>query len=277
MRLTSKRRFRSPDLDVANLRAVTGASIAVVTLAQVTTATLALRRGRPDYADAVWGPGLAAVSLVGALVGRGDPWRRWALAAVTTGWAVRLERQMLGRLSGSDEVDPRYQEFLDGDSTPKVAAKVFLTQGLSQLVVSAPLQLAAASTVARSRRRWLAPTGLAVMVAGAVVEALADRQKRQFTQLDDEDKPDVLDTGLWGWSRHPNYFGDSLLWDGAYLASAASSPAGWALPAPALMSYILMFATGAKRTERHMKGRPGYSDYQDRVAFFFPRPERSAS
>jgi len=263
----------SAPLDVTNLRAVTGASIAVVTLAQAATATLALRRGRRDYADAVWGPGLAAVSLVGAVVGRGDPWRRWSLAAVTTAWAVRLERQMLSRLHDSDDEDPRYQEFLDGDSTPMVVTKVFLTQGLSQLAVSAPIQLAAASTLPRSTRRWLAPTGVAVMVAGTVVEALADRQKQQFTQRDDEHKPDILDTGLWGWSRHPNYFGDSLMWDGAYLAAAASSPAGWALPAPALMSYLLMFATGAKRTERRMQDRPGYRDYQQRAAFFFPRPQ----
>jgi steroid 5-alpha reductase family enzyme len=269
--------LRRRGLDTGNLRAVAGASAAVVTLVQAVTATVALRRGRPDYADAVWGPGLAAISLVAATVGRGDARRRWALAAVTTGWAVRLEKQMVGRMAGTDEVDPRYVEFLDGASTPTVLAKVFLTQGLSQLVVSLPLQLAAASTLPRSSRRWLAPAGIAVMVGGAVVEALADRQKDRFTAADDGDfqggaKPDVLDTGLWGLSRHPNYLGDSIVWDGAYLAAAASSPAAWALPAPALMSYILMFATGARRTEKHMQDRPGYADYQQRVPFFFPRP-----
>ncbi|MEO6901094.1 MAG: DUF1295 domain-containing protein [Mycobacteriaceae bacterium] len=261
-------------LDVANLRAVAKVSAAVVTLAQTATAVVALRSGRRDYADAVWGPGLAAVSLVGAVVGRGDPWRRWSLAAVSTGWAVRLERQMVSRVRGSDDEDPRYTEFLEGASSAKVVAKVFLTQGLSQLVVSAPVQLAAASALLRSRRRWLAPAGVAVMVAGAVVEAMADQQKQQYKAREDEQKPEVLDTGLWAWSRHPNYFGDSLVWDGAYVAAAASSPAGWALPAPALMSYLLMFATGAKRTERRMQDRPGYSDYQKRVAFFFPRPPR---
>lgn len=265
---------RSRRFDVTNLRAVAGVSAAAVTLLQAATAVVALRSGRRDYADAVWGPGLAGVSLVSAVVGRGNPGRRWSLAVVSTGWAVRLERQMLSRVRGSDDEDPRYTEFLEGDSTPRVVAKVFLTQGLSQLLVSAPVQLAAASTLPRSPRRWLAPAGVAVMVAGTVVEALADRQKQQYTQRDDEQKPKILDTGLWGWSRHPNYFGDSLVWDGAYLAAAASSPAGWALPAPALMSYLLMFATGAKRTERRMQDRPGYSDYQRRVAFFLPRPPR---
>lgn len=111
------------------------------------------------------------------------------------------------------------------------------------------------------------------MLAGAAIEGLADYQKDQFQQLGD-DKPDVLDTGLWGWSRHPNYFGDSVVWDGAWLAAAASSPGEWTFPAPVAMSYLLIFATGAKRTEAKMQERPGYRDYQQRVAFFFPRPAR---
>ena len=71
-----------------------------------------------------------------------------------------------------------------------------------------------------------------------------------------------------------DYFGDSLVWDGAWLAAAASAPSALTLPAPILMTYLLMFATGAKRTERRMQDRRGYHDYQRRVAFFFPRPQQ---
>ena len=110
------------------------------------------------------------------------------------------------------------------------------------------------------------------MIAGALTEALADRQKSRYTELNEDEQPRVLDTGLWGWSRHPNYFGDSLVWDGAWLAAAASAPGALTFPAPILMSYLLMFATGATRTEARMRDRPGYRDYQARVAFFFPRP-----
>jgi steroid 5-alpha reductase family enzyme len=261
-------------VDVANLRSVVAYSALTVTAVQAATASLALVRGRRDYADVVWGPGLAAVAAVGALAGRGDRPRRWGLAAIAAAWAARLEHQMLARVRGSDEEDPRYTEFLEGDSTAKVVMKVFVTQGLSQLIVSAPLQLAAASRLPRSARRWLAPTGLAIMITGVVIEALADRQKSRYSKLDDDEKPDVLDTGLWGWSRHPNYFGDSLVWDGAWLAAAASAPGALTVAAPMIMSYLLMFATGAKRTERRMQDRPGYRDYQRRVAFFFPRPHR---
>jgi steroid 5-alpha reductase family enzyme len=264
-------------VDIKNLGRVTGASAAVIAVLQAATAVVAVRRGRRDYADGVWGPGLAAIALTSAAVGSGDKWRRWTLAAATAAWAARLEWQMIGRLRHSDEEDPRYTEFLDGDSTGAVVAKVFVTQGLSQLLVSAPVQLAAASPLPRTARRWLFPAGIAVMLAGAVTEALADRQKAQFQQRGDDDKPDVLDSGLWGWSRHPNYFGDSVVWDGAWLAAAASAPGAWTIPAPAAMSYLLIFATGAKRTEARMQERPGYRDYQQRVAFFFPRPAKTTA
>lgn len=261
-------------VDVKNLRRVVAAAAGVTTVVQAATAVAALRNGRRDYVDAVWGPGLGAIAVTAAAVGRGDPVRRWGLAAVTSLWAARLGGQIAGRLRTSDREDPRYTEYLAGDSTAAVVGKVFVTQGLAQLVVSAPLQLAAASALPRTARRWLLPAGLAVMVAGAAIEALADRQKDRYRARTDEAKPPILDTGLWGWSRHPNYFGDSLVWDGAWLASAASAPGGWTVPAPALMSYLLIVATGARRTERRMQDRPGYQDYQRRVSFFLPLPPK---
>lgn len=272
----ARRTGREPQhVDVSSLRRVVGCSALAVTATQAATAAMALRRGRRDYADAVWGPGLAAVAIAGALAGRGDGPRRWGLAAISTAWAARLCHVMVRRIRGSEEEDARYTEFLQDDGTAKVVAKVFLTQGLAQLIVSAPIQLAAASRLPRGVRRRLAPAGLALMVAGALTEALADRQKARYTELTEDEQPRVLDTGLWGWSRHPNYFGDSLVWDGAWLAAAASAPGALTFPAPILMSYLLMFATGATRTEARMCDRPGYRDYQARVAFFFPRPPAS--
>lgn len=270
------------NVDTQNLRRVAAASAAVVTILQAGTAAFALRRSRRDYADGAWGPGLAAVAVTSAALGTGDPYRRWALAAITTVWAARLETLMLGRLRGSDEEDERYTEFLEGDSTPAVLGKVFGTQALAQILVSAPLQVAAASSLPTGPRRWLFPAGLVVMATGVVVEATADRQKARFmaekkrARANGEDAPDVLDSGLWGLSRHPNYLGDSIVWDGAWIAAAASAAGTWTLPAPVAMSYFLIYATGAKRTEAKMGERPAYRDYQRRVAFFFPRPQHDS-
>jgi steroid 5-alpha reductase family enzyme len=261
-------------LDRRNLRRVAGAAALVVGALQTATAVVGVRAGRRDYADPVWGPGLAGVALTGAVVGAGDPVRRWTLAAVTTAWAARLGWLTGGRARSAEEEDPRYTEYLEDDGVPAVVAKVVGTQGLAQLLVTAPIQVAAASTLPRGPRRALFPLGVALMVGGAVTEALADRQKDAYKARDDEDRPPVLDTGLWGWSRHPNYFGDSMVWTGAWVASAASGPAWPTIPAPVAMTYFLVFATGARRTERRMQERPAYRDYQRRVAFFFPRPPR---
>ena len=261
----------SSTTDRRNLLRVSLSSGLVVVLLQTVTAVLGLRRGRRDFADAAWGPGLAAVAITSASVGSGPRWRRWTLAALVTAWATRLESVMLGRLRSSHEEDSRYTEFLDGDGTATVVGKVFVTQAVAQLLVSAPVQVSAASTT-RGRRRWLFPLGVAVAVGGAVVEAVADRQKSAFKDQPKEQRPDILDTNLWGISRHPNYLGDSLVWDGVWIAGAASAPALITLPAPAAMSYFLMYATGAKRTEEHMEEREGYRDYQRRVPFFFPWP-----
>ena len=262
-------------IDVRNLRRVVTVSGAVATTVQAVTAVVAMRRGRRDYADGVWGPGLAAIAFASAALGNGDAKRRWLLAATTAGWAIRLEVLMMDRLRGTDEEDARYTEFLDGDSTVTVLAKVFVTQAIAQVLVSAPIQVAAASPLPRTARRWLFPVGMATMIAGAVVEATADRQKARFTERDRDERPEVLDTGLWGWSRHPNYFGDSLVWDGVWIASAASAPAGWTAAAPALMNYLLIYATGAKRTERNLQEQAAYRDYQKRVSFFLPLPARN--
>jgi steroid 5-alpha reductase family enzyme len=260
---------------VRGLRRIIAGSAVTVGVTQAATAALALPRHRRDYADAVWGPGLAAVAVVAAALGGGDARRRWGLAAVTTAWATRLAHQMVVRIGGADEEDPRYTEFLGDDGPAAVIAKVFLIQGLCQLVVSAPIQVAAACPLPEDRRRVLAPLGLTMMVTGAVVEALADHQKSRYSERDRDERPDVLDTGLWGWSRHPNYFGDSVVWDGAWLTAATSVPGVLTFPAPVLMTYLLMFATGARRTEARMQERPGYRDYQRRVSFFFPRPARA--
>lgn len=264
------------NLDIQNLRRVAGVSALAVTAIQTVTAAVAIPRQRRDYADGAWGPGLAAVAITGATLGTGDPVRRWTTAALTTAWAARLEHLMLGRLRGKDTEDDRYTEFLAGSSTAAVIGKVFVTQAVSQLLVSAPTQVAAASTLPKGRRRLLFPLGVAIMVTGAVVEAVADRQKDTYSAQPREERPSVLDTGLWAWSRHPNYFGDSLFWDGAYVAAAASPPAGWTFPAPIAMNYFLIYATGAKRTETKMQDRPGYRDYQKRVSFFFPWPGKHA-
>jgi steroid 5-alpha reductase family enzyme len=85
-----------------------------------------------------------------------------------------------------------------------------------------------------------------------------------------------MDRGLWAWTRHPNYFGDACVWWGLWLVTLAGWSSMATVLSPALMSYFLVYATGARLTEKYMRGRPGFSEYQQRTSFFIPRPPRSA-
>ena len=242
-----------------------------VTALQAGTAVLALRRGRRDYADGVWGPGLAAVALTGAVAGNGDPVRRWVLAGATAAWAARLERLMLTRLRDHDEEDPRYAKMLGDGGFSLAVRRVFLVQGLVMWFVSLPVQVGA---VTGTRWSWLVGIGVVVWVVGLLFESVGDAQLTAYKA--DPDRKPVMDRGLWGWTRHPNYFGDFAVWWGIWLVGGL---AGGFLPAltivsPAAMAFFLIFASGAKLLEQTMMKRPGYPEYAERTPMFFPWPPK---
>jgi steroid 5-alpha reductase family enzyme len=117
--------------------------------------------------------------------------------------------------------------------------------------------------------------GVLVWLTGVFFEAVGDHQLRVF-KADPSNRGLLMDRGLWAWTRHPNYFGDASVWWGLWLITLT---AWWSLAtvlSPALMTYFLVRATGARLTEKYMRGRPGFSEYQQRTSFFIPRPPRSA-
>ena len=84
-----------------------------------------------------------------------------------------------------------------------------------------------------------------------------------------------MDRGLWAWTRHPNYFGDACVWWGLWLASIAAWVSLLTVLSPVLMTYFLVYATGAKLTEQYMRNRPGFAEYRSRTSFFVPAPPKS--
>jgi steroid 5-alpha reductase family enzyme len=110
-------------------------------------------------------------------------------------------------------------------------------------------------------------------LAGAAVEAVADGQLRRFRR-DPDNQGRVLDTGLWRYSRHPNYFGDAVLWWGIYLV-AVGAGAAWTIFGPLLMTVLLLRISGVSLLERGLRQtRPGYEDYVRRTPAFVPWPPR---
>jgi steroid 5-alpha reductase family enzyme len=195
------------------------------------------------------------------------------LVGMVSLWAVRLWLHLLLRARGKPE-DPRYAAFRQRYGPERYwwfsFFQVFLLQGCLALVISAPLQVAAAA-VAPGRLTVLHVLAQLVFLAGFAIEVLADAQLQRF-RADPAKRGAVLDTGLWRFSRHPNYFGEALLWWGFWLA-AVPVPGGWAtFFAPALMTFLLVRVSGVSLLDAHLTAtRPGYADYVRRTSAFVPR------
>lgn len=192
-------------------------------------------------------------------------------------WSLRLWLHLLVRSRGTSE-DPRYANFRRRYGPDRYwwisLFQVFLLQGTLALLISAPLQLAA-SAPPPDRITAIHLVGLVIFSVGFLFETIADRQLQSFRR-DPANAGKVLDTGLWRWSRHPNYFGEAVLWWGFWLF-ALGQPFGWATAlAPALMTFLLLKVSGVTMLDAHLKSsKPGYDDYVRRTSGFVPRPRRT--
>ncbi|GGK80214.1 DUF1295 domain-containing protein [Mangrovihabitans endophyticus] len=228
-------------------------------------------RGRHDGVDVAWGAGFAVVAAVGAVLtaGHGDPGMRVLATALTVVWGLRLSVHILLRQRGHPE-DRRYVDLLagaPGNRDRYALRKVYLTQAAVLWFVSLPVQ---AAQYASDLSPW-ALAGVAVWLVGMVFETVGDAQLARFRA---RGGGGVLRTGLWRYTRHPNYFGDACVWWGLF-ALAALDPAGWlTLLSPVLMTYLLARGTGKPLMEKHMGQRPGYADYVARTSGFVPLPPK---
>jgi steroid 5-alpha reductase family enzyme len=259
--------------DFGDFGIVSGGAAAALLVVFAVTFGIGRRIGRYNVVDVTWGLGFIAVALVAAILGHGDPLRRWLLLVLVATWGLRLSWHIYRRSLGKGE-DPRYADLLRDATVGQVIVKVFGVQAFASWFISLPLQLSA--VIGPTPRPLLAITaaGVAVWLMGVVFEAVGDRQLRVF-KSDPSHRGLLMDRGLWAWTRHPNYFGDACVWWGLWLITVAGC---WSLAtvlSPVLMTYFLVYATGARLTEKYMRGRPGFSEYQQRTSFFVPRPPRS--
>ncbi len=201
--------------------------------------------------------------------------RRWLILVLVTVWGLRLAGYITIRNHGKGE-DKRYQAMRrkQGPAFPlKSAATVFGLQGLLAWVVSLPL-LGAVNGSGGINALDIA--GAALWVVGFVFEAGGDLQLARF-KADPANAGKVMDSGLWRYTRHPNYFGDFTQWWAFYLIALAGG-AWWALPGPVVMSWLLLRVSGVTLLERGLeKTRPRYAEYVATTNAFFPGPRREAS
>jgi steroid 5-alpha reductase family enzyme len=246
-----------------------GAVVLVLGLALVA----ALRQGKHAVVDVAWGLGFVAVALAAFVVGDGDPARSWLTLGLTAVWGLRLAGHIHRRSRGKGE-DPRYDALLaraPGSRTAFAVRRIYLTQGAVMWFVSLPVQVAMVQPEALGVVAWL---GVVVWAVGLFFEGVGDWQLERF-KADPANKGRVLDTGLWRYTRHPNYFGDACVWWGLSLIAFDAWPGILFVLSPAFMTWNLAKGTGAALLEKDIGDRrPGYAEYVRRTSGFVPLPPR---
>ncbi|MEO7364960.1 MAG: DUF1295 domain-containing protein [Sphingomicrobium sp.] len=241
---------------------------------------IARQPGRSGWTDVGWSYAVGLAGVAGALapVGGGVEQRRWLVALLVGIWSLRLGTHILQRTLKGGE-DPRYAELRREWGANFSRRLLWFLQIQAAAGFLLILSIIVAARNPASFPMWSDWAGIAIMVVATTGETIADRQLRAFAARA-RGKKAIADRGLWGWSRHPNYFFEWLGWF-AYALIAIGPDGrfawGWlALSGPALIYWLLVHASGIPPTEAHMLRSRGaaFRDYQRRVNAFFLWPGR---
>ncbi len=253
--------------------ALLGLAVTLALMTAVWLVSLPLRDA--SIVDSFWSLGFVVLAWLYHVLGPGASARGVLLAVLVTVWGFRLSAYVTWRNWGSGE-DRRYQEFRKqwgGRYWIVSLFQVFLLQGVILWIVGAPLLVTA---VFAGPDGWVLTDALGVLMwtTGLAFETIGDAQLARFKR-DPSNKGKVLDTGLWRYTRHPNYFGDALVWWGHFVI-AAGVPHGWiTIFGPLLMTFLLMKVSGVSLLESTIvERRPRYREYIESTSAFFPWPPR---
>jgi len=198
--------------------------------------------------------------------------RAWLALGLVGIWGVRLAAYLALRNWGHEE-DRRYQAIRrrnEPNFTLKSLWLIFGFQALLAWIISLPLAGAIAGDRPLGLLDWV---GVALWAVGLFFEAAGDWQLARF-KANPANAGQVMDRGLWRYTRHPNYFGDFCVWWGLYLI-ALSAGAWWSIVGPLIMSFLLLRFSGVRLLERDIgERRPAYAEYVRRTNAFFPGPRR---
>jgi steroid 5-alpha reductase family enzyme len=260
---------------------ITAALIGLATMLAALTLVwgLSVKLQDASIADVGWGLGFVVLAWLYCFLSPTLTPRSWLAAALVTLWGARLSLHIFRRNHGRGE-DPRYQAMraLQGPAFWwRSLFTVFWLQGALLWFVALPL-LAAVRARQPGALTAIDGVGVLLFAVGYGFEVVGDRQLRRF-KADPSNRGQVLDRGLWRYTRHPNYFGDATLWWGLYVIAAATAGGWLTVLSPALMTFLLMRVSGVTLLERSLAAsKPGYSAYIARTPAFFPWfPRRDAT
>lgn len=232
---------------------------------------LSLVKKNASIVDVFWGLGFILIAWLTFYKADGYAARQLLLVLLTTIWGLRLSLHILLRNWGKGE-DRRYQAWRDkrGESFGWVSLfTVFLTQAILLWVISLVVQLGQFAPVPNQLTMWDV-LGILVWGVGLMFEAVADWQLARF-KADPNNKGKVMDQGLWKYSRHPNYFGETLIWWGLFFITFSTPTGYWAVISPITITFLLLKVSGVTLLEKDItERRPEYREYIETTSAFIP-------
>jgi steroid 5-alpha reductase family enzyme len=235
---------------------------------------VSLFKNDASIVDWYWGLGFGVIALSHAFM-HGTSVQGWMLTAFASVWALRLTGYMVRRHIRKGREDARYAAMrAAGGETFKrdSLVKIFWLQAVIMWVIATPLHAGLLYQDGEARS-VLFVVGSALFIVGFAIETVADAQLDRFNR-DPANHDRLMTDGLFAWSRHPNYFGEAVLWWGIALAGFALSGLWWSFIGPAILTFLLIKVSGVPMLEDLLAKRPGWAEYAARTPAFFPRPPR---
>lgn len=231
------------------------------------------RRNRLNTVDVAWPGGFVLVAWTAYALQSAPP--TLLIAVLVSAWGARLMLHLYRRVIGRGSEDPRYEAIRAkwrGNVWLRAYFSIFLLQGALILLISLPIIMAGHDTPPGVS--WAMYGGAALWLVGFSIERQADAQLAAFVQKRSSGN-DVMDSGLWRYSRHPNYFGELLQW---WAISIIALPAsyGWVgLLGPLTLTVLIVFVSGIPPIERRKQANPAYAEYMRRTSQLIPLPPKS--
>ena len=227
---------------------------------------------RNDVADIAWGIGYIILCIYLLASYPATPISILLYSLVTT-WGLRLSLHIYTRNKNKTE-DFRYKAWRDEWGKffyLRSYLQVFLLQGIFLLIIISPVIHAAVA----EKLQWNAFTwiGLYCWIVGFYFQAVADWQLTVF-KADKNNKGLIIQTGLWKYSRHPNYFGEVLMWWSIFIITIPLANSLYFIISPLTITLLLVFVSGIPMLEKKYKGNPAFEDYKKRTSVLIPMPPR---
>ncbi|MBP6866509.1 MAG: DUF1295 domain-containing protein [Candidatus Pacebacteria bacterium] len=236
---------------------------------------LAQIKKRNDLADVAWGLGFLIVALVSFLSSGFDTDRGLIVTVLVGVWSLRLSLHIYLRNRNKTE-DYRYQAWrMEWGKWFLIRSylQVFLLQGFLLLVVSAPI--IAIGIYRYMNLDYIVPMGvfdyigIAIWIIGFLFESVGDAQLAKFLK-NPENKGKLMQSGLWAYTRHPNYFGEATMWWGIWLIAFSTPYGPVSIVGPMLITFLLLKVSGVPMLEAKMSSHPDFPEYKARVNMFVP-------